>query len=243
MMRMHHALGHARRAAGLTYRDVADAGHIDRSVLCNVEKGRKPASENVVRAYERALGLNRREIFTLAAAALGATLTAGDQEFVTDMYASIASGDDTVLATVQTTHAVDHSLQALAIREKRTIKRLQLWLNDGDTAELRVNSAGILAKTGNAELADDVALALARDDDTRDLYLAAVRNRVGTQPGDLAAELHNQRDSGARWCAAYLLAGTEHSGAITRAMRTEPSRETLRAMALAASGGLRDVQG
>lgn len=241
-MRMDQALGHARRAAGLSYRDVADAGHIDRSVLCNVEKGRKPASENVIRAYERALGLNRREIFTLAAAALGASLTAGDRETITDMYASIASGDDTVLATVQTTHAVDHSLQALAIREKRTIKRLRLWLNDGDTAELRVNAAGILAKTGDADLADEVALALARDADARDRYLTAVQNRVGTELDVLAAELHNQRDSGARWCAAYLLAGTGHSEAITNAMRVEPSRETLRAMALAA-GGIRDVRG
>lgn len=241
-MRMHQALGHARRAAELSYRDVADAGHIDRSVLCNVEKGRKPASENVIRAYERALGLHRREIFTLAAAALGVALTATDRDFVTDMYASIASGDDTVLATVQTTHAVDHSLQALAIREKRTIERLRLWLNDGDTAELRVNSAGILAKTGNPDLADEVALALSRDTEARDRYLAAVRSRVGTERDALAAELRNERDSGARWCAAYLLAGTGHS-AIAEAMRTEPSRETLRAMALAASGGLRDVRG
>jgi len=236
-MRMNDALGHARRAAGLSYRDVAEAGHMDRSTLCTMEKGTRPPSENVIRAYEEALGLHRREIFTLAAAALGAALTGDDREIVNDLYASIAGGDYTPLSTVQTTHAVDHSLQALVAREKRTVKRLRAWMVDGDTAELRVNSAGILAKTGDIDLADEVAQALVRDEEARDLYLSAVRRRVADDDA-LAAELRNERDSGARWCAAYLLAGTGHTTAITQAMRNEPSRETLRMMALAATGAM-----
>lgn len=236
-MRMNEALGHARRAAGLSYGDVAKAGRMDRSTLCNMEKRDRPPSENEIRAYEEALGLHRRQIFTLAAAALGAALTASDRETVNDMYASIAGGDYLPLSTVQTTHAVDHSLQALVVREKRTVKRLRAWMVDGDTAELRVNSAGILAKTRNIELADEVAQVLARDQETRDLYLTAVRRRVADNDA-LAAELRNENDSGARWCAAYLLAGTGHTTAITQAMRTEPSRETLRVMALSATGAL-----
>jgi hypothetical protein len=205
-----------------------------------MEKRDRPPSENVIRAYEEALGMNRREIFTLAAAALGITLTTDDRETVNDLYASIASGDHTPLSTIQTTHAVDHSLQALTTREKRTVKRLRAWLADGDTAELRVNSMGILAKTRDIDLADEVALALMRDHEARDLYLAAVRRRVSDDRDALVVELQNERDSGARWCAAYLLAGTGHASAIARAMRTEPSRETLRMMALSATGALHD---
>lgn len=239
-MQLHQALGHARRAAKLSYGDIGRAGHIDRSVVCNAERGNKPLSENVIRAYEEALGMNRRELFTLAAAALGVALSAEDRETINDLYASIAGGDDTPLATVQTTHAVDHSLQSLVIREKRTVRRLRAWLADGETAELRVNAAGILAKTRDVDLADEVALALARDAATRDRYLDAVRRRVGTDHGALAVELGNERDAGARWCAAYMLAGTGQTAALRRAMRVEPSRETLRTMALAATGALHD---
>ncbi|MEU6858809.1 helix-turn-helix transcriptional regulator [Glycomyces sp. NPDC046736] len=237
---MNQALRHARNAAGLSFAAVANAGLIDRGTLCKVEQGKRTPTENVIRAYEKALGMHRREIFTLAAAALGVALTADDRETIGDLYASIASGDDTPLATVQTTHAVDHSIQALAIREKRTVNRLRAWLHDGGTAELRVNAAGILAKTRKIDLADEVALALARDTDARGLYLAAVRRRVGDDPADLAAELRNDRDSGARWCAAWLLAGSGQTPALAQAMRTEPSRETLRVMALAATGALHD---
>lgn len=237
-MRMNEALGHARRAAGLSYGDVAKVGRMDRSTLCTMEKHpTRPPSENVIRAYEEALNLHRREIFTLAVAALGTALTGDDRETVNDLYASIAGGDYLPLSTVQTTHAVDHSLQGLVVREKRTVKRLRAWMVDGDTAELRVNSAGILAKTRDIDLADEVALTLARDQETRDLYLSAVRRRLRDNDA-LAAELRNERDSGARWCAAYLLAGAGYSTAINQAMRNEPSRETLRVMALSATGAL-----
>jgi aryl-alcohol dehydrogenase-like predicted oxidoreductase len=85
-----------------------------------------------------------------------------------------------------------------------------------------------------------VALALLRDAEARELYLAAVRARVGADPRHLVAELTNTADSGARWCAAWLVSGTEHSAAIIEAMRVEQSKENLRAMALAMTGALRD---
>jgi aryl-alcohol dehydrogenase-like predicted oxidoreductase len=120
--------------------------------------------------------------------------------------------------------------------------QLLSWLHDGSSAVLRVNAAGILAKTGSPELADEVALALLRDTEARALYLTAVRQRVGANPAHLVAELTNPADSGARWCAAWLVSGTEHAGAIVGAMRVEQSKENLRAMALAMTGALHGVR-
>lgn len=241
-MRLPTALRHARLAARLSFGDVAKAGNIDRSDLCHMEMGRKTATENLVRAYEKALGMNRREIIALAATSLGAALTPSQGEDTAEIYAAIATGDEAPLTTVQTTHAMDHAIQRLAARDRRSIGKLRHWLDDGHDAVLRVNAGGILAKTQDPELADVVALALARDAEARELYLTAVRRRVGTKPAALAAELGNERDAGARWCAAHLLAGTGHTAAIAQAMRTEPSRETLRHMALAATGALHDLR-
>lgn len=75
----------------------------------------------------------------------------------------------------------------------------------------------------------------------RQLYLTAVRQRVGEDDRALAAELTNSGDSGARWCAAWLLSDNLRP-AIINAMRVEPSKENLRAMALATTGALRDVR-
>lgn len=232
-------LRHSREAAGMSLGDVAAIGHVSRGHLHNVEAGRRTATPAVMAAYERALAMHRRHLLAAAAISLGTlVVTPGEATTARDMYATIAAGDDGPLATVQTTHAVDHAIQRLAVRETKSIAQLLTWLHDGADPVLRVNAAGILAKTGSPELADDVALALGRDGEARDLYLQAVTARVGTD--HLTAELTNAADAGARWCAAWLLAGTEHAGAVAQAMRTEPSREVLRAMALATTGALRD---
>ena len=68
--------------------------------------------------------------------------------------------------------------------------------------------------------------------------MRAVRDRVGQEPRELARELTNPSDVGARWCATWLLAATGDTETIIPAMRTESSRETLRAMALAVTGHL-----
>lgn len=232
------ALRQARQAAGLDLADVAALGNVSRGHLCNVEKGRRTASPAVLQAYEKALGMHRRTLLKLTGTGLGAAMlaTGDDQAVARDLYASIAAGDDGPLAFVQTSHAMDHAVARLAAREAGTLARLGTWLEDGADPVLRVNAAGILAKTGSPELADGVALGLARDQSMRDRYLTAVRARVGDRPDRLARELSNPRDSGARWCAAHLLARSGHTSALITAMRTEPSRENLRAMALAISG-------
>lgn len=221
--------------------DVAAIGHISKGHLHNVEAGRRTASPAVIQAYEKALSMHRRHLFQFAAVSFGSIVVGSDEASTArDMYSTIAAGDDGPLATIQTTHAVDHAIQRLAVRETKSVAQLLSWLHDGSSPVLRVNAAGILAKMGSPELADDVALALLRDAEARELYLTAVRQRVGSDPKNLLAELPNPADSGARWCAAWLVSGTEHSGAIVEAMRVEQSKENLRAMALAMTGALRD---
>jgi hypothetical protein len=234
-------LRHAREAAGMSLGDVAAIGHVSKGHLHNVEVGRRTASPAVVQAYEKALAMHRRHLFRFAAVSLVGSLTIGADEASTarDIYSTIAAGDDGALAAIQTTHAVDHAIQRFAVRETKSVARLLSWLHDGNTAVLRVNAAGILAKTGSPELADEVALALLCDAETRMLYLTAVRQRVGPDTKHLVAELANPADSGARWCAAWLVSGTEHAGPIAEAMRVEQSKENLRAMALAMTGALR----
>jgi hypothetical protein len=238
-------LRQAREAAGMSLGDVAAIGHISRGHLHNVEVDRRTASPAVIRAYEKALAMHRRHLFQFAAVSLVGSLAIGADEASTarDMYSTIAAGDDGPLAIVQTTHAVDHAIRRLAVRETKSVAQLLSWLHDGSSAVLWVNAAGILAKTGSPELADEVALALLRDAGARELYLTAVRQRVGADPRHLRAELTNAADSGARWCAAWLVSGTEHAGAIVDAMRVEPSKENLRAMALAMTGALHDDRG
>lgn len=55
---------------------------------------------------------------------------------------------------------------------------------------LRVNAAGILAKTGSPELADGVALGLARDQSMRDRYLTGSSASTSTRS---APEAVNER--------------------------------------------------
>jgi len=234
-------LRQARKAAGMSLGDVAAIGHVSRGHLHNVEAGRRTASPAVMQAYEKALSMHRRHLFQFAAVSFGSVVVGADEASIArDMYSTIAAGDDGPLATVQTTHAVDHAIQRLAIHETKAIAQMLTWLHEGETSVLRVNAAGILAKTGSPDLADDVALALFNDPEARDLYLQAVTGRVGSEPKSLAAELTNTADSGARWCAAWLLSGTRHVDAIVQAMRVEQSKENLRAMALATTGALRD---
>jgi hypothetical protein len=130
------------------------------------------------------------------------------------------------LASVQTTHGVDLVIASLVDRASRT--RLRRWMNEGDSSVLRVNAAGILAKTPGQDPATEVAQVLTNDQATRDLYLTAVISRVcaiawpvagrlatgETKPtakqarylaSRLAREVLNPGDAGARWCSAAML--------------------------------------
>lgn len=229
-------LRQARAQAGLDLSTVALLGYVSKGHLVNVESGRRTATPAVITAYEKALGMHRRSLFKLAGMSLGTLAVGGDDADVArELYSSIASGDDGPLTIVQTSHAIDHAIKDLAVRETRNLSRMATWMTDGSDPVLRVNAAGILAKSGSPDLADDVALALDRDPEARGLYIQALRARIGDAPDAWAGELSNATDSGARWCAAHLLAQTGHTRPLIAAMRTEPSRENLRHLALAST--------
>ncbi|MEV0898222.1 hypothetical protein [Actinoplanes sp. NPDC049802] len=127
---------------------------------------------------------------------------------------------------------------------------------------LRVNAVGILAKTRSPAFENEALGVLHQDGEVRDLYLTAVISRVLGLPwktaADLAttgagaatpqqlaliaAEVENPADAGSRWCSTLLLYRTRQddqpavTAVLLRALRTEPSRETLRAIGAALAG-------
>lgn len=148
----------------------------------------------------------------------------------------ISDGSSNLLGSAQTSHRTDLALARVAGSDPHTARPLIAWAGQGHSAILRVNAAGILAKTGSSELGDMVISTLKHDPDARQLYLSAVASRVLSLPwpaarrmadaahagrvitaeaspdsenptvGRLAVEIRNPRDAGARWCSIILLA-------------------------------------
>jgi transcriptional regulator with XRE-family HTH domain len=177
------------------------------------------------------------------------------------IFGNITAGQSHLLATAQTSHATDLVLQKLIQQHESGVGLLARWMRDGATPVLQVNSAGILAKLGNSNIANAVITRLKRDRDTRQLYLTAVANRVFDidwgQASNLAAlvensqpsmqlsddqvsllvkELANPRDGAARWCSVVFLGcGNTQSNiartALHRALQEEPCAENLRSIA------------
>jgi transcriptional regulator with XRE-family HTH domain len=164
--------------------------------------------------------MNRRAFMSLSA------LTVAHGKIASEMTASIADGDYGPLTQVQTTHGMDLVIASLADRSSR--RKLRGWMSDGHSPILRVNAAGILAKTPDQDTAEQVADVLEHDLDTRRLYTTAVVARVSALPWSTAAKLTagqirptakqaqflasrfasevlNPRDAGARWCSAAML--------------------------------------
>jgi transcriptional regulator with XRE-family HTH domain len=150
------------------------------------------------------------------------------------IFSEVASGGSKLFATSQTTHDPDLVIREFVLRSQASARSLTQWMTGGSSAVLRVNSAGVLAKLGSAQLSDQVVRSLKSDTDTRQLYLTAVASRVLELPWDaaasiaatvehgpdifaddpglsdhmadrLAAELANPRDGAARWCSVVLL--------------------------------------
>jgi hypothetical protein len=110
-----------------------------------VETGRRTATADVIKAYEKVLGVeqlgddvNRRDFFKLTG------LVAANAKIAAEVTASLAGNDPGPLGTVQTTHGTDLAIATLA--DRGTMTHLRRWLDDGDNPVLRVNAAGILAK-------------------------------------------------------------------------------------------------
>lgn len=192
--------------------------------------------------------VRRREMLQAAMAAAAGALAAGTvggatakaaAATCTDLYSSIACGDDGPLATVQTAHQTDMMLAGMISSDRPVLMRLARWADDGGSDVLRVNAAGILAKTRLAEPSDLAVAVLRRDADVRHRYLWAVSRRVGADTERLITELANKSDAGARWCSAWLLSQRPRPAgrrAIARALRGEPVTENVRTFGMLLNG-------
>lgn len=224
-MTVGEALRATRDAAGISLSVMATRTHYSKPYLSMVETGKRAATTDVVKAYERVLGIgqlgddvNHRDFFEVA------SLVAENTKVATELAASIAGNDPGPLAVVQTTHGTDLAIATLVDRD--TMAHLRRWLDDGDNPVLRVNAAGILAKVPGQIEASRVIAALGRDPDVRSRYMTAVVARVCGLDWPVAAQLAenpagfphpilvaqrfaceavSDRDAGARWCAAAML--------------------------------------
>lgn len=251
-------LREAREQAGLSLTGMAKRTGYSRSYLGNVETGVRAVNPDVIRQYENVLGedLRRRQLLlgTFSALAAGAA---------PDTAASIANDINSartgMLTGVQTTHATDRAVASLVARNAPSIASLAKWSRSGK-ALLRVNAVGILAKVGSPTIDNEAVSVLRADGETRELYQTAVLHRVLGLDWDasanlaaspepfspehllsLRAELANPNDSGARYCSVLLLARNQRTeptvtDALLSALRTEPSRENLRAIGAALAG-------
>ena len=137
----------------------------------------------------------------------------------------MAGSDSLALTQAQTTHGTDLVIASKV--DSAVTARLRRWMLSGETAVLRVNAAGILAKVPGQHHAGEVARVLEHDEEVRGLYTTAVlarvclldwtaAKRVAADPlvypkkvaylaRRLADEVLNPRDAGARWISATLL--------------------------------------
>jgi transcriptional regulator with XRE-family HTH domain len=241
---LREALGYSQGRLAAVLGELSGSDTLTREYVSRWERGQRrpsrywlPHLASALRVPLRTLeaeNVRRRAFLRLAAASPLVHIP----DTAAELLASIASGDPGPLTDVQTTHHTDLAVSRLVSEDRRSLLHLARWMTDGDTPVLRVNAAGILAKT-HGDLLDEVALALGRDDDARGRYLWALTRRVGDSVAALAGEVRNPRDAGARWCAASLL-GQDGSPA-ARAARTdarhrEPVRENVRAIGLILSG-------
>ena len=114
-----------------------------------------------------------------------------------------------------------------------------IYYASGDSAVLRVNAAGVLAKTPDLDVAGRAVRSLVHDAPVRARYLHAVGARIGASVRAISAELASPRDAGARWCSAWLLGQQESPAAryaLSRALRTEPVTENIRTIGLLLNG-------
>ena len=191
------------------------------------------------RELERAR-MRRRDMLRLSGAVIAA---AGAAPVIRvagrDLFDTIAMGDDGPLGVIQTAHDTDLVLAGLSAAHRPAMLHLARWAGDGGAAVLRVNAAGILAKTPDLDAADQAAGVLRRDAEVRARYLSAVSDRLTRTAQPVTAELFNGRDVGARWCSAFLLAQegtTAARRALGRALRTEPVADVVRSIGLILNG-------
>lgn len=197
--------------------------------------------------------MNRRAFLAISG------LAAVNASLITDLAASTASGDCVPMRDYLTPYAVDLAMARIVRGDRGTVRRLTAWMQDGETAKLRVNAGSILSKTGNADLVEAAPHHFTHDVTAREWYLRGYARRVlrlswtdasnytgrNMPSGDLRIhmrELSGQLDAGSRWCAAVFLGQAVRDGnphartALLDALRAEPVKENVRLIGLSLVG-------
>lgn len=192
-------------------------------------------------------------------AATGVTLTRPRRAELSDMLTSVAGGDESWLARNIGPYDFSVSLANLANRDQGTKRRLVRWLEDGSTSLLRGNAQGTLFKTQDNAMVERAERSMRHDAETRSRCMRCFTRRTFglswsdatsysavTAPAEelqaLDTLLHDVRDASNRWCAAVFLGEAVQGGSahardlLAGALRTESSRENLRAIGLALNG-------
>jgi len=186
-------------------------------------------------------------------------MTAVNSTLLVDLMASTAGGDFTVMRDYLTPYAVDLSMADLVRRDRGSTSRLLHWMQDGETAKLRVNAGSILWKTNDEDLMAAAARQLYADQSAREWFLKGHARRVlnlswadaDAYTGHRASpdgiqrhirQLHDRVDASNRWCAAVFLGQAVQAGniearyALTAALRTETVKENVRLIGLSLVG-------
>jgi hypothetical protein len=186
--------------------------------------------------------VKRRDMLRLTGAAAAIAAVGGRKVLppdTEDMFSSIAAGDPGPLTQIQTSYATDMALGRMAAADRPVMWRLARWADDGRSDILRVNAAGILGKAASADFSGMPAAVMLRDRDVRARWLRALVGRTGRSTDQLAGEILNPDDSGARWCAGWLLAQDGSPAArqaLAQALRSEPVAENIRTFGLLLNG-------
>ncbi|MEV7021844.1 helix-turn-helix transcriptional regulator [Kitasatospora sp. NPDC093558] len=191
--------------------------------------------------------------------AVGAAIPRARKVELREMLASIAGGDESWLSRHIVPYDFTEQWANLANRDQGTRWRLVRWLDDGSTSMLRGNAQSALFKTQKPELIERAEQSMRYDAETRARCLRCFTRRAFSlswpdartytaiaastaQIRTLGALLHDQHDASNRWCAAVFLGEAVSGGSadardlLVGALRSESSRENLRAIGLAAIG-------
>lgn len=194
-----------------------------KAYLGNVETGKRPATVDIVKAYEAELGpigddmLRRRDITHPR------VLKAG-RPTLTELARSIDNGEPGPLANQPTSRAVDFFLASKI--GTSGAGHLRDWVRSGRTSTLRANALAVLSKMSRASDTPLIIECLESDERLRFLSLASEVSKLtqwdwdtskavardpqtAPQPRKLAKALTKEAlldsDAESRWCGSYLL--------------------------------------
>jgi transcriptional regulator with XRE-family HTH domain len=210
----------ARLYIGLSMSQMAERTNYSKAYLGLVETGVKPATLDVVTAYQRVLGdgMWRKDIKHPRLRKIEGS------DDLARVLAAVESGDPDIFAKGPTSSSID---AAVAPRLSATgVANFRRWVVEGKTSTLRANAVSILGFLPGRENAELVVQVLESDEKVRRLSLASEVSRLmqldwetslrvaddpTTAPNPkklgarLAKEAIDPKDSESRWCAGNLL--------------------------------------